>query len=595
MKRLLTTTTAFSMAFSSVTPFPLFAQTEVRIGDQVVICLTDAETPCPDGAICVVVKQAKNCQARAEKTVATLGARSKPKATVAEQATQDVTAAQNAAAEQAAQVAAAKAEAKAQAAQEATAAQSAAAEQAAAEQAAQVAAAKAEAQAQAAQEATAAQAAAAEQAAAEQAAQVAAAKAEAKAQAAQEAAAAKAGAKAQAAQEATVAEAATAQAAAEQAAAAASLSTILTGNPDGEDVSPAPIAAASDTGVSPIPSVAATVTEVTASDSRSSGEEFVDTSATAAAAASAEPAAGKKKKKGLSNLEKFGLVVLGGLAVGAILNNGDKVVSNTGDRVVVQRDDGRYVVLKDDDTLVRRPGSTVSTENYSDGSTRSIVEREDGSQIITIRDASGRVLRRSRIGADGREVLLIDDLTPVERIDVSALPKPRPGGMLISTESDGAALRAAMLALEARDLGRSFSLRQIREYPQVRALAPTIDVESITFDTGSAAIRAAEAGKLSKLGRLMAEMVAENPTEMFLIEGHTDAIGSEAANLALSDRRAESLALALNEYFGVPPENLVVQGYGEAELRIDTQANEPLNRRAAVRIITPLLQRLASR
>ena len=77
---------------------------------------------------------------------------------------------------------------------------------------------------------------------------------------------------------------------------------------------------------------------------------------------------------------------------------------------------------------------------------------------------------------------------------------------------------------------------------------------------------------------------------MFLIEGHTDATGSGALTLALSDRRAESVALALTEYFDIPPENMVIQGYGETELRIDTQANEKRNRRVAVRVIGPLLR-----
>jgi outer membrane protein OmpA-like peptidoglycan-associated protein len=77
---------------------------------------------------------------------------------------------------------------------------------------------------------------------------------------------------------------------------------------------------------------------------------------------------------------------------------------------------------------------------------------------------------------------------------------------------------------------------------------------------------------------------------MFLIEGHTDATGAAAMNLALSDRRAESVALALSEYFAIPPENMIVQGYGETELRINTQASETKNRRVAVRIITPLLR-----
>ncbi len=60
-------------------------------------------------------------------------------------------------------------------------------------------------------------------------------------------------------------------------------------------------------------------------------------------------------------------------------------------------------------------------------------------------------------------------------------------------------------------------------------------------------------------------------------------------NLTLSDRRAESLALALTEYFDVPPENLVVQGYGEGYLKVPSDGDERANRRVAVRRITPLL------
>ena len=81
----------------------------------------------------------------------------------------------------------------------------------------------------------------------------------------------------------------------------------------------------------------------------------------------------------------------------------------------------------------------------------------------------------------------------------------------------------------------------------------------------------------------------KNPQEIFMIEGHTDTVGSDAANLALSDRRAESVALALTEYFDVPPENLVTQGYGEQFLRVRAEGDIRDNRRASVRRITDLL------
>ena len=359
--------------------------------------------------------------------------------------------------------------------------------------------------------------------------------------------------------------------------------TALAASPSG-DAEPLPLE-----DVAPALGATALVTEVlTESSTRTSAQEF--------AAAPTVLKDGKKSR--LSDLEKVGLIALGALVVGTIINDIDnkrdaqerRVVSNTGDRVVVLNPDGTYQVYKDDDTVLRQPGSTVRTETFRDGSTRTIVERRDGTQIVTIRDATGRVLRRAHYDDLGRELVLIDDLEPEDYVYVEDLPKPRKSKVVISTDDDDADLKAALAAKDIEKIGRKFSLRQIREIPEVRALAATIDVNAITFDSGSSAIQADEAEDLADLGSLMQDMIDENPAEMFLIEGHTDAVGKAAMNLALSDRRAESVALALTEYFDIPPENMVIQGYGESELRIDTDGDEKRNRRVAVRIITPLLK-----
>ena len=304
----------------------------------------------------------------------------------------------------------------------------------------------------------------------------------------------------------------------------------------------------------------------------------------------AEPSVEKKGGGGLSDLEKAGLVVLGALAVGALLKNGDRVVSNTGDRVVVDRGDGQYVVLKDDDTLLRQPGTEVETESFVDGSTRTTIYRPDGSRVITVRDASGRVLQRVVVDPWGRETLLIDDLgREVRPVDVTRLPPAVPRTVAVSASNQNDALAAALARAQADQLEGSYSLQQVRDYPQLRAYAPMVDVENIRFGTGLSAIDPAEASKLQALGSFMADAIRKNPGEMFLVEGHTDAVGDAASNLALSDRRAESLALALTEYFGVPPENMVVQGYGESELLVNTQVAEAQNRRTVVRMISGLL------
>lgn len=349
-----------------------------------------------------------------------------------------------------------------------------------------------------------------------------------------------------------------------------------------EEETQAPLAALGAEGESEAEVTTETVTE---ENSRSSSEDFEqsasgEATAEAGAETTAAPAAGNDDD-GLSNLERALLIGAGAVVVGSILNGNREVVSQTDDRVVVQRSDGSYEILKDDNALLRQPGSEVQTQTFSDGSTLTTVTRPDGFQVITVRDAELRVVRRVSIAPDGTETVLIDDTNRAEPVDVATLPTP------IETTNDGD-LRAALERQALID--RRFSLAQVRDIREVRLLAPAIDLDNITFETGSAAISPSQAEELTMIGRLLSDMIDENPGEIFLIEGHTDAVGGAAMNLTLSDRRAESVALALSEYFDVPPENLVVQGYGESNLRVQTDGPERANRRAVVRRITPLLQ-----
>ncbi|MDB6182010.1 OmpA family protein [Paracoccus fistulariae] len=295
----------------------------------------------------------------------------------------------------------------------------------------------------------------------------------------------------------------------------------------------------------------------------------------------------KRRDDDDNDLMKALLLGAGALAVGAMLNNNRQVALSSPDRVVLSRPDGSQEIVKDETALLRQPGSTVTTEEFDDGSSRTIVTRADGSKVVTIRDADLRVLRRSVISPDGKSVRLIDDTQEVAPVDLATLPEPAPVYQG-SSVTDEAALREALYQEAGAD--RRFSLGQIRNVPEVRALAAPVNIDAITFDTGSAAISADQARQLAGLGEVIGDAVAENPQEMFLIEGHTDTVGSEATNLALSDRRAESVALALSEYFAVPPENLVVQGYGEQYLSIRSEGDIRENRRASVRRITNLLQ-----
>ncbi|WP_294929151.1 OmpA family protein [uncultured Paracoccus sp.] len=323
--------------------------------------------------------------------------------------------------------------------------------------------------------------------------------------------------------------------------------------------------------------------EVTAEDLRSSDEDFL-TSVVESVTGTQE--AGDSSRNRDRDIARMALAGMAGFAVGNMLSNNREVALNTGDRVVVTLPDGSQQLIKDDNALLLRPGSNVQTERYADGSTITTVLRDDGSRVVTIRDAEMNVLRRTVQWPDGRSTMLIDETAVVEPVRISELPPPaRP--IDYTDRMDENALREALMRESNAD--RRFSLSQIRNIAQVRALVAPLDIQSITFDTGSAAISPTQAEQLSLLGRVIADSIRDNPNEVFLIEGHTDAVGSDISNLALSDRRAESVALALTEYFDVPPENLVVQGYGEQFLRIETQEAERANRRVGIRRITELI------
>jgi|GEM_PF-547269 len=316
-------------------------------------------------------------------------------------------------------------------------------------------------------------------------------------------------------------------------------------------------------------------------------QRMADDAAARAAAgqAPAAPQSASRDDKD-SDLGKMLLAGIGGYVAGQLLSQNAKIALNTGDRVVVQRPDGTQQIIKNDDALLLQPGARVTTENFADGSTRTVVTREDGSRVVTIRDGELRVLRRTLIAANGNVTELIDETAQVPPVVVSDLPPPaRPVDIQGPVSEE--ALRGA-LAREAAT-SRQFSLSQIRNIAEVRALVAPVNIDAITFNTGSAAINPDQAQQLATLGKVISDYVRNNPREMFLIEGHTDTVGSDAVNLALSDRRAESVALALTEYFRVPPENLVVQGYGEQFLKVNQQGDIRANRRAAVRRITDLL------
>lgn len=127
------------------------------------------------------------------------------------------------------------------------------------------------------------------------------------------------------------------------------------------------------------------------------------------------------------------------------------------------------------------------------------------------------------------------------------------------------------------------TVREFKRRPELRRMAPSIDIQSINFAFGSAEVPFSQYRKVENIADALERMLRRRPGTKVLIEGHTDAVGSAASNLALSERRAASLKQTLVREFGIPRRALETVGYGEEFLLVPTPNENWRNRRVTLR------------
>ncbi|UZE26237.1 OmpA family protein [Pseudomonas sp. B21-056] len=101
----------------------------------------------------------------------------------------------------------------------------------------------------------------------------------------------------------------------------------------------------------------------------------------------------------------------------------------------------------------------------------------------------------------------------------------------------------------------------------------------VLFDTGKSDLKYGANNNL----RQLADFLAANPERKVRIEGFTDSVGNDASNQRLSERRADSVAFALQR-LGVDPSRLITAGYGREYPVADNSSasSRQLNRRVEV-------------
>ena len=95
-----------------------------------------------------------------------------------------------------------------------------------------------------------------------------------------------------------------------------------------------------------------------------------------------------------------------------------------------------------------------------------------------------------------------------------------------------------LIAPPTREIDRRYSVEEIRERPALRQTMPGVEIDTIHFGFNEAFVREEEIENVERIGRILEKIVIANPDEVFMIEGHTDAVGSDPYNLDLSQQRA---------------------------------------------------------
>jgi outer membrane protein OmpA-like peptidoglycan-associated protein len=279
-------------------------------------------------------------------------------------------------------------------------------------------------------------------------------------------------------------------------------------------------------------------------------------------------------------------------------NFGIQFVIQLGNQLIINNPE------QDRDRYWDRGEDEIYYERLSNGRVRETITKPNGVQIVTVRNRYGDVLRRSKI-VNGREYILAyfdedepgytedwrdpgEDLPPL-RINIRADQY-----VLDADDADEEELQAFFSQPPVEQVRRIYTIDEVKRSARIRDSVRRLEVGDLTFDSGKATISRSQVGALEDVANAMLALLDRNPAETFLIEGHTDAVGGDAANLALSDLRAATVARILTDFYGVPPENLVTQGYGERFLKVKTAEAERLNRRVTIRRITPLIT-IASR
>jgi outer membrane protein OmpA-like peptidoglycan-associated protein len=225
-----------------------------------------------------------------------------------------------------------------------------------------------------------------------------------------------------------------------------------------------------------------------------------------------------------------------------------------------------------------------------DPSYRDFDEDQRGYWRDTVRRDRERLRHRLEEERNIRRVELEDE-SNIERIEIDDenYSDDEEYDDVFAAEVDEEDIEKVLIAPPKKKVRRVASVEEIEQDADLRNSLHRIEIDTIHFGFNEAFVREEEIDNLDEIAQVMEKVLKKYPRETFLVEGHTDAVGSDAYNNKLSKARAEAVKKALSTFYLIPARNLETAGLGERYLKIPTAEAEEENRRVSISRATAVL------
>ncbi len=150
--------------------------------------------------------------------------------------------------------------------------------------------------------------------------------------------------------------------------------------------------------------------------------------------------------------------------------------------------------------------------------------------------------------------------------------------------ADGLVKNLAGMQPNVKVIEAALGVQKVKTRGVEKKVVGAASFDQITFEFNSADLTPGAKQFLDVVGAALTGETLRSFT--YEVEGHTDAKGSEDYNMALSQRRAESVQKYLVSKAGIDPARLIVTPVGESDPLYPDDPENPKNRRVVLRGVT---------